>query len=61
MLLSPSACVMGFLIDMVHGRSGVQPAYKLSVNDFIIKASALALRDHPDVNSSWMAGECTCC
>ena len=30
------------------------PAYKLSVNDFIIKASALALRDHPDVNSSWM-------
>jgi len=31
-----------------------KPAYKLSVNDFIIKASALALRDHPDVNSSWM-------
>ena len=31
------------------------PAYKLSVNDFIIKASALALKDHPDVNSSWMA------
>ena len=31
-----------------------KPAYKLSINDFIIKASALALRDHPDVNSSWM-------
>ena len=30
------------------------PAYKLSVNDFIIKASALALRAHPDVNCSWM-------
>ena len=27
--------------------------YKLSVNDFIIKASALALRDVPEVNASW--------
>lgn len=27
--------------------------YKVSVNDFIIKASALALRDVPAVNSSW--------
>jgi pyruvate dehydrogenase E2 component (dihydrolipoamide acetyltransferase) len=27
--------------------------FKLSVNDFIIKASALALRDVPEVNSSW--------
>lgn len=26
---------------------------KLSVNDFIIKAAALALRDVPEVNSSW--------
>eukprot|EP00960_Hanusia_phi_P055516 762994-Hanusia_phi.AAC.3 len=31
-----------------------KPDYKLSVNDFIIKASALALRDHPEVNVSWM-------
>jgi pyruvate dehydrogenase E2 component (dihydrolipoamide acetyltransferase) len=29
------------------------PAYKLSVNDFIIKASAMALMKHPDVNASW--------
>ena len=29
------------------------PAYKLSVNDFIIKASAMALIKHPDVNASW--------
>ncbi|KAJ1483885.1 hypothetical protein T484DRAFT_1895211 [Baffinella frigidus] len=29
-------------------------SYKLSVNDFIIKACALALRAHPEVNSSWM-------
>ena len=28
--------------------------YKLSPNDFLIKASALAMRDVPEVNSSWM-------
>jgi pyruvate dehydrogenase E2 component (dihydrolipoamide acetyltransferase) len=28
-------------------------SYKLSVNDFIIKASAMALMKHPDVNASW--------
>ena len=27
--------------------------YKLSVNDFVIKASAMALRDVPEANSSW--------
>ena len=26
---------------------------KLSLNDFIVRAAALALRDHPNVNSSW--------
>ena len=30
-----------------------KPAYKLSVNDFIMKASAMALMKHPDVNASW--------
>jgi pyruvate dehydrogenase E2 component (dihydrolipoamide acetyltransferase) len=30
-----------------------KPAYKLSVNDFIIKALALALRDVPMANASW--------
>ena len=29
------------------------PAYKVSVNDFIIKAMALALRDVPMANASW--------
>ena len=29
------------------------PAYKLSVNDFIMKASAMALMKYPDVNASW--------
>ncbi|MEX1201840.1 MAG: pyruvate dehydrogenase complex dihydrolipoamide acetyltransferase [Ferruginibacter sp.] len=27
---------------------------KISFNDMLIKASAMALRQHPDVNSSWM-------
>jgi pyruvate dehydrogenase E2 component (dihydrolipoamide acetyltransferase) len=27
---------------------------KLSINDFVVKASALALRDVPEVNSAWM-------
>ncbi len=30
-----------------------KPSYKISVNDFIIKASALALRAHPEANASW--------
>jgi pyruvate dehydrogenase E2 component (dihydrolipoamide acetyltransferase) len=32
---------------------GEVPAFKLSVNDFIIKAMALALRDVPMANASW--------
>jgi pyruvate dehydrogenase E2 component (dihydrolipoamide acetyltransferase) len=28
-------------------------AYKLSVNDFVVKATAMALMKHPDVNASW--------
>ncbi|CDN47772.1 pyruvate dehydrogenase complex dihydrolipoamide acetyltransferase [Neorhizobium galegae] len=32
---------------------GDVPAFKLSVNDFIIKAMALALRDVPMANASW--------
>ncbi|MEQ1955548.1 pyruvate dehydrogenase complex dihydrolipoamide acetyltransferase [Mesorhizobium sp. CN2-181] len=32
---------------------GEAPAYKLSVNDMVIKAMALALMDVPDANASW--------
>jgi pyruvate dehydrogenase E2 component (dihydrolipoamide acetyltransferase) len=32
---------------------------KISVNDLIIRASALALREHPDVNSSYLGDEST--
>ena len=35
------------------GDKDKKPAYKLSVNDFIMKASAMALMKHPDVNASW--------
>lgn len=31
----------------------LKPAYKISVNDLVIKATALALRDVPNANSSW--------
>ncbi|WP_350334032.1 pyruvate dehydrogenase complex dihydrolipoamide acetyltransferase [Coralliovum pocilloporae] len=34
-----------------------KPAYKISVNDMVIKAHALALRDVPDANASWTDGE----
>ncbi|OPF89914.1 pyruvate dehydrogenase complex dihydrolipoamide acetyltransferase [Rhodopseudomonas palustris] len=33
-----------------------KPAYKLSVNDFIIKAMAIALQRIPDANVSWTEG-----
>jgi len=33
-----------------------KPSYKLSVNDFVIKALALALRRVPDANVSWTEG-----
>lgn len=35
---------------LIHEQSGT----KVSFNDFIIKACALALRQHPAVNSSWL-------
>ena len=35
---------------------GEAPAYKLSVNDFVIKAMALALKEVPDANVSWTEG-----
>ena len=33
-----------------------KPAYKLSVNDFVIKALALALQQVPDANVTWTEG-----
>ncbi|WP_406604401.1 pyruvate dehydrogenase complex dihydrolipoamide acetyltransferase [Bartonella gliris] len=39
---------------MVKTQEGTKPAYKLSVNDMVIKAVALALKAVPDANVSWL-------
>lgn len=38
---------------MLKTEKGEVPAYKISVNDMVIKAMALALRDVPSANVSW--------
>ena len=38
---------------VVKGEAGDRPAYKLSVNDMVIKAMASALKAVPDANVSW--------
>jgi pyruvate dehydrogenase E2 component (dihydrolipoamide acetyltransferase) len=38
---------------VLNEAAGKNAAYKLSVNDFVVKASAMALMKHPDVNASW--------
>ena len=48
------------LREQVNGSAGKdkdgKPAFKLSVNDFIIKAMALALKRVPEANVSWTEG-----
>lgn len=39
---------------IVKNDVGEKPAYKLSVNDMVIKAAALALKAVPDANVSWL-------
>lgn len=39
---------------MVKNDAGTAPAYKLSVNDMVIKAVAMALKAQPDANVSWL-------
>ncbi|EJF90722.1 pyruvate dehydrogenase complex dihydrolipoamide acetyltransferase [Bartonella tamiae] len=39
---------------MQTNEHGEKPSYRLSVNDFIIKATAMALKAIPDANVSWM-------
>jgi pyruvate dehydrogenase E2 component (dihydrolipoamide acetyltransferase) len=49
-------CEVDKLLQMrkeMNQNAGDPPRYKLSVNDFIIKAAAMALRDVPGVNASW--------
>src|SRR5258706_5526670 len=50
-------CDIGALIQLRARLNEKSPkaegAYKLSINDFVIKAAARALMKHPDVNASW--------
>ncbi|UTO28790.1 pyruvate dehydrogenase complex dihydrolipoamide acetyltransferase [Bartonella harrusi] len=39
---------------MIKTQEGAKPAYKLSVNDMIIRAVALSLKAVPDANVSWL-------
>jgi pyruvate dehydrogenase E2 component (dihydrolipoamide acetyltransferase) len=56
-------CDIGKLLDAreeinataPNGKDG-KPAYKLSVNDFVVKALALALQKVPDANVTWTEG-----
>ncbi|WP_336294159.1 pyruvate dehydrogenase complex dihydrolipoamide acetyltransferase [Bartonella sp. CB169] len=41
---------------MVKTQEGSKPAYKISVNDMVIKAVALSLKAVPDTNVSWLEG-----
>ncbi len=40
--------------DMRGAMAAVGPEYKVSVNDIVMKAVAVALTRHPDVNAHWM-------
>ncbi len=41
------------LLAMRKELNGRSDAYKISVNDFIVRASALALAKHPEINSQF--------
>lgn len=46
-------CNMGALLKWRADLNARSDAYKLSVNDFVVRAVALALRKVPSVNASW--------
>ena len=48
-----SDCDIGALLKMRAEINAAAQGFKLSVNDFVIKALALSLRDVPDANVSW--------
>ncbi|MCC7053759.1 MAG: pyruvate dehydrogenase complex dihydrolipoamide acetyltransferase [Gemmatimonadaceae bacterium] len=45
---------LGRVTDMRAAMAAIGPEYKVSVNDIILKAVAVALTRHPEVNSHWM-------
>ncbi|HEV7368977.1 pyruvate dehydrogenase complex dihydrolipoamide acetyltransferase [Arenibaculum sp.] len=46
-------CVVDELLKVRTELNGRSDAYKLSVNDFVIRASALALKKVPEANAAW--------
>jgi pyruvate dehydrogenase E2 component (dihydrolipoamide acetyltransferase) len=49
-------CEIDRLLETRKELNGRSDAYKLSVNDFVVRASALALRKVPMANASWIDG-----
>lgn len=49
-------CKIDELLAVRHELNGRSDAYKLSVNDFVVRAAALALRKVPECNASWIDG-----
>ncbi len=46
-------CTIDRLLDMRADLNGRSDAYKISVNDFVIRAVALAMRKVPEANAQW--------
>ena len=46
-------CRIDALLEARRQLNGVSEKIRVSVNDLIIKAAAMTLRDYPDVNASW--------
>ena len=49
-------CEIDELLKVRKELNGRSDAYKISVNDFVVRASALALRKVPECNASWING-----
>ncbi len=45
---------LGRVTDMRAAMAAIGPEYKVSVNDIVLKAVAVALTRHPEINSHWM-------
>ncbi|MBC6439398.1 MAG: pyruvate dehydrogenase complex dihydrolipoamide acetyltransferase [Rhodospirillales bacterium] len=52
-------CEVDRLLAMRKDLNGRSEAYKISVNDFVIRALALALKNVPDANAQW-GGDVVC-
>ena len=49
-------CIVDALLEIRAELNGRSDAYSLSVNDFVVRAAALALRKVPAANASWVDG-----